>query len=296
MKNILFIILAFPVFAFAQPSKLIVEGSAPDYYINHTTGPKENFYSIGRIYNISPRVFAPYNHLELDKGLAIGQVVRIPLNEINYSEKGVATEDELIVPLYTKVKGKENLLGYLKVKKELSSLAAHAISPKKIIQSGEEDKPVVKTEPVVKNVEPKVVKTDISQVSDKAPDAPQIYKSEEKKIAKTETEAVPNFKGGFFNDAFATQIIKTNYIPATGGIFKSSSGWKDGKYYCFHNIADAGTIIKITNPANGKSVYAKVLDVIPDISQNQGINIRISNAAADELGVSGDSFGCKLSY
>lgn len=299
MKNILFIILLLPVFAFAQSNKLIVEGSAPDYYINHTTGPKENFYSIGRIYNISPRVFAPYNHLEMDKGLSIGQVVRIPLNEINYSEKGVATEDELIVPLYTKVKGKENFLGYLKVKKELSPLAAHAISPKKIIQSANEAgevKQVAKSEPIVKNVEPTVVKTTIRQNEETAPASPQFNKSEEKKITKTETEAVPDFKGGFFADAFGKQIIKTNYIPATGGVFKSTSGWKDGKYYCFHNIADAGTIIKITNPANGKSVYAKVLDVIPDISENQGINIRISNSAADELGVSGDSFGCKLSY
>ena len=297
MKYFLFIFLFLPVIVFAQPKKIIVEGISPNYYINHITGPKENFYSIGRIYNISPRIFAPYNHLELEKGLSIGQVVKIPLNDINFSENGSATEDELIFPLYNRVQGKEKLLGYLKIKKELSSLASHAIAPKKIIHPENEtvvESTVAKTEPPVKKVEPTVAKTElpVSNASQSSNDIGNKTQIETKK----ETESSPGFKGGFFNTAFAAQIIKTNYIPATGGTFKSSSGWKDEKFYCFHNIADAGTIVKITNPANGKSIYAKVLDVIPDIKQNKDVNVLISNSAADELGVSGDRFGCKLSY
>jgi DNA topoisomerase VI subunit B len=79
-------------------------------------------------------------------------------------------------------------------------------------------------------------------------------------------------------------------------IFKSNSGWEDGKYYCLHNAASPGTIVKITNSSTGKSVYAKVLDVMPDIKQNEGVLIRLSNAAAAELGQEGSRFDCTLSF
>ena len=113
--------------------------------------------------------------------------------------------------------------------------------------------------------------------------------------------AVPkakNFKGGLFKNDFDKQTHNASVTDETGGagIFKSTSGWQDGKYYCLHNTATPGTIIKITSTSTGKSVYAKVLDIIPDISQNNGLLIRLSNAAATELGVSENKFDCSLSY
>ena len=68
------------------------------------------------------------------------------------------------------------------------------------------------------------------------------------------------------------------------------------KYYCFNNNAVAGTVVKITNIATGKSVYAKVLDVIPDIKQNEGLSVILSNAAANELGAGENNFSCILSF
>jgi rare lipoprotein A (peptidoglycan hydrolase) len=80
------------------------------------------------------------------------------------------------------------------------------------------------------------------------------------------------------------------------GIFKSTSGWQDGKYYCLHNSAPIGSIVKITNTTNNKIIYAKVLDVIPDIKQNNGVVVRLSNAAADVLGAGTDNFECVINY
>ena len=82
----------------------------------------------------------------------------------------------------------------------------------------------------------------------------------------------------------------------TAAVFKSTSGWEDGKYYCLHNTAPAGSIVKITNKNTQRSVYAKVLDVIPDLKQNAGILIRLSNAAADELGAGENNFDAILNY
>ncbi len=96
-----------------------------------------------------------------------------------------------------------------------------------------------------------------------------------------------NYNGGIFKNLYNQQNQSGKERSETGlaGIFKSTSGWDDGKYYCLHNTAPAGSIVKITNTANGKAVYAKVLDLIPDLKQNNNLVVRLSNAAATELGI-----------
>jgi hypothetical protein len=103
-------------------------------------------------------------------------------------------------------------------------------------------------------------------------------------------------EGGFFRSAFEKQENSKENRSGSAGVFKSTSGWDDGKYYCLYNDASPGTIVKVTNSSTRKFVYAKVLDAIPDMKQNEGLIIRISNAAAGELEVSGNSFDCTVSY
>jgi len=82
----------------------------------------------------------------------------------------------------------------------------------------------------------------------------------------------------------------------TSGIFKTASGWEDAKYYVLMSGAEAGTIIRITNPVNNKIIYAKLLGDMND-KQSQGLNIRISNAAANALDISEtEKFTVKLNY
>ena len=102
----------------------------------------------------------------------------------------------------------------------------------------------------------------------------------------------------FFQAKYQEQSTNKNLKSETGlaSTFKSTSGWADGKYYCLYNNAVPGTVIKITNSVNEKYVFAKVLDAIPDIKQNSGMVICISNAAAKELGAAESSFNCSLKY
>jgi hypothetical protein len=44
--------------------------------------------------------------------------------------------------------------------------------------------------------------------------------------------------------------------------------------------AEAGTIIRITNPVNNKIIYAKLLGDMND-KQSQGLNIRISKRSCE---------------
>ena len=344
MKKLICILFAFPLFAKAQEGSLMVQGSAGNLYVNHTAVAKENFYSIGRLYNISPKEIAPFNNLALEKGFSIGQNLKIPLKAENFIQSNSVAAGEAAVPVYHKVEAKETLyqlstrfnkvpvaslkawnnlqddvvspgqgliVGYLKVKKELSSLAQNAVAM-----------PAVKAEPVVKEKVPvkkdqmptaivkETVKVPVKEATKPAAVVKEVAKpvvvekvqpvvKKDPIVTKVEEEPVSeeaeakDFKGGIFKSLYGTGGTEA---AGTAGVFKSTSGWEDGKYYCLHNAASQGTIVKITNKANGKFVYAKVLDVMPDLKQNNNLQIRVSNAAADILGAGLSNFECSISY
>jgi hypothetical protein len=354
MKRIVLLLLMLPLFAAAQNKPLIIEGSSPNLYITHTVAPKENYYSVGRLYNISPKEIAPFNKLELEKGLSLNQVIKVPLTS-NFSQDAVVAADEALVPLYHVVKEKEGLyrigtvynklpvetlkkwnnisgesvgngtkliVGYLKVKKDLSAFAGMAKPVTAIVT------PAVKeadTKPVAVKETPK---PEVVKQTEKKPESKPTKEKEQPVVAKNdekpnrtvitkqepnpyvtepvapknkqvaETPKNKNFSGGYFKNIFADQVKGADLSSETGtaAVFKSTSGWEDGKYYCLHNGAPSGTIVKITSPSTGKSVFAKVLDVMPDIKQNSGVVIRLSNAAAAELGQGESKFDCTLSF
>ncbi len=340
-----------PLMAAAQQKPLLIEGIAPHFYLTHTVAAKENYYSIGRLYNISPREIAPFNKLELEKGLSLNQVVKIPLTEVNFSQDAVLAPDEVLVPLYHVVKEKEGLyrigtqynklpvetlkqwnqirgegvangtrliVGYLKVKKELSAFSgmAKTVTPVTPAPSkpdvGNETLPVVKNPekkpaelPAPKKEEPVPVKKEEPVVARKetvAPPPAPVVKKEEPAPAPRREPVRETVKtktpGGYFKSLYSDQERGGETTQETGAAlaFKSTSGWDDGKYYCLHNQAAPGTILKITAAGTGRTVYAKVLDVMPDIRQNNGLLLRLSNAAAAELGVEEGRFDCSVSY
>lgn len=394
MKKVLTLFLVLPLFAKAQEVILNVMGTAGNLYLNHTAAPKESFYSIGRLYNISPKEIAPFNNITLEKGLTIGQIIKIPLKEINFAQTNVVAKDEVAVPVFHKVEPKENLfqlstrytkvplaslkawnklsnesvstgqniiIGYLKVKKELSALATKStknidtdelqvrtaemevdvkpttakveendkteasaaieeakkaleIATKKMEEALKNEKAVkaaadklekelaaekakatkIAADKLEKEMAAEKAKIDIVKETPKPKPVVVIKKEPIKEIEQEEIVSnAKDFKGGVFKAEFNSEGELDN---GNAGIFKSTSGWEDGKYYCLYNKTQQHTIVKIINKATGKFIYAKVLDVMPDLKQNANVIVRVSNAAADALGAGANSFDCKIEY
>ena len=94
---------------------------------------------------------------------------------------------------------------------------------------------------------------------------------------------------------FASQFVSSKQeVVGTAGILKTSSGWIDKKYYVLMNNVPPGTIVKIT--VNNNTIYAKVLEALPDVKEDQGLLLRISNAAASVLNVSESKFQAVVNY
>ena len=128
---------------------------------------------------------------------------------------------------------------------------------------------------------------------------PQIVRNEP--VSQTSNAgSSANTAGGVFKTLYDEQSRAVNNPETVNGaaaIFKSTSGWKDSKYYALMNKVLPGTVVKVINPANNRYVYAKVLGEIPPGKENDGLLIRISNAAASELSLEeGGKYELQLSW
>jgi hypothetical protein len=313
----------------SQSNELIVQGQTGKLFLEHTVQAKENWYSVGRLYNANPKEIAPFNHLTLGKMLSIGQTIQIPLTPVNFSQDGKKTPAETLIPVVYVVQEKEwmyrisvnhnkvpipNLekwnkigkdqvhpglhliVGYLKVKTALSALASAEGKPAVATvstntagskpSSGSSGHPPA-NQAVTTDQPPASTENSVS-----APNPPAVHQKAPASDPATNTPA-PHFNGGSFRAEFSD-----GGRSATGqaGTFKSTSGWQDGKYYALINSVPIGTIVKISDPATGKGVYAKVLGQLPDMKESAGLTIMVSNAAAAELGVGNSKFSVGINY
>jgi len=320
-KNFLLALILFcSSIVFAQ-NQLIVQSNNKGLYLEHKVAPKENFYSIGRLYNVAPKDIEAFNGVDMNKGLAVGQTLKIPLNASNFSQNTDKGR-----PVYYVVQAKEGLyrvslknntvlMADLRKWNKLSSdkiapgeklIVGYLVSVEANNIVAQTKEPEVKQQeikqPVEEKKDPVITKQGTTIVNKEETPGKQ---DPEKKIETPVTTqvshvAVNDGSSGYFKPQFDLQIksqpVKKDET-ASAGIFKTSSGWQDAKYYALMDNVEPGTIIKVVNPTNNKAIYAKVLGEMSGIRQNQGYDVRISNAAASALEVSDtDKFIVRVNY
>lgn len=292
--------LAFCGLGFSQDSRLLVKKGSTGLYLEHAVAAKEGLYSIGRLYNVHPRHLAQYNNWDLSKGLSIGQKLLIPLTDTNFNQQAQRGQ-----PVYYVTGQGEGLFRVSQLSKKLTAdklrqwnglksdnIAAGQYLVVGFLNSEEWSKrpPVVtETQPDPPVTEP--VKTQpveempvlVEKKPEVKPDNSTPKLVEEKPV--TVSQQRPGTEGYFkayFDQQIRQQPLSKNQT-VNAGIFKTLSGWQDGKFYLLMDNVMPGTIVKLSNPENGKVVFAKVLGEMAGIKLNQGLDIRISNAAASVL-------------
>jgi len=89
----------------------------------------------------------------------------------------------------------------------------------------------------------------------------------------------------------------TSEKTVVSGIFKTNKGWKDEEYYILIDGPAIGSIVKLLNPENNQTIYAKVLGKMSGLAYADGFDIRISEAAASKLlANSQQKFTVKIAY
>lgn len=105
-KSFLFIIALVCIARLQAQHKLIVLGTANDFYLQHMVGSKESLSSIGRVYGLTARQLSAYNGINPQSVLPMNTSLKIPLNEDNMVQ---IAEQENSEPVYHMAGKGENL-------------------------------------------------------------------------------------------------------------------------------------------------------------------------------------------
>lgn len=277
--------------------ELIVEGATPNLYLSHKVAAKETWYSIGRAYGLPAKEMAAYNKSDINKPLEVGQLLKVPLTSANFSQNDPSGDVDKLMPVYHIVGQKEwmyrisvnhNKVPIEKLEKWNGVSRDDAKAGTKLIvgylklDSNSESANTVAAKPAaeVKKPEPEIKKQ-----------APVVSTPQKTPVA-AKTNSAPK-TGGYFKDMYEESGKSSSGVA---GIFKSTSGWSDGKYYALMNNVVVGTIVKIVFPQTNKAVYAKVLGELPEMKESAGLALRISDAAAGELGATNTKFSVDVRY
>lgn len=296
---LLIICLCFAFAAFAQ-KKVIIQGNFPNLFIQHKVVSGETLYSISKLYNLMPEQLAKQNGLDASAILAIDKIMKINLDNKNFTQDGQSGELEALVPLHHIVKQGDNLFRISQTygKVRIDFLREWNDLNNDVIQQGQ--KIIIGHLKVDKQKTVEVANRSTTEDDEKNTKGYGVTEQPVTPTTTTTAETTPTAVTNSDDDEglFANQYITKGKSYTKEGdcaTFKTTSGWTDRKYYVLVNDITPGTVVRIT-AANNKSICAKVLGPLPAMKENNNLLLRMSNAAASVLRIGDAKFAVRLTY
>ncbi len=246
-------------------------------FIAHTITNNQTIFTLSRMYHIALADIANVNNTLYKKGFSNGDVVYIPVTKVNYLEAPVAGSSQ---PLHYKVANNETLIILSRrMNVRQSMLQTWNDLPTPNIRNGQElilgwvkYTPQPNTSDVLRN---KTIKDEaLVPAGDAVPAEPL---SEFRELYQSGTAAEQQENG---------LVV----------FYAANSALKPGVYYAFHNTLAKGTIVKVSNPLNNKSVYARIIGTIPNLEQYQKAVLVLSDNAVSELQAQSSQFFCNIFF
>jgi LysM repeat protein len=291
--------LSLPVLACSVPDSVGVENQNGKKVILHKLDPKDNYYSIGRRYNVSPKTIIEFNK---NAKMTIGTIIKVPTDRpFNQPEKTTTktapvyqqpvVQQPVIqpqqqptqpsnstdgVPTQYKVSAGETLYSIAKRFNttveditNLNGLASNTISPGQILlirANAASPEPEPTTQPVQPPATQPIVATRDSTMPDSSHHMNAnrfgLYEKDEKGVAT----------------------------------WMDDDGLDPNKMLVLHRTAPIGTVIKITNIMTNRTTFAKVVGRFTDTEQTKDVIIVMTKNVAQALGALDKRFQVNLSY
>ena len=233
----------------------------------HKMENNQTLYSLAKFYGLNVEELYPYNPKLKSNSVSPGQLIRVPIpNAAVKRFKDKNFKRWKYVPVYYKVLKHDNLF---KIGKTLfhqsvdsvltrNHLNSHTIGDGQLLEVG-------------------------WMSIDGVPDSIR-------RIRKGNPASVRN------------QILSTRYqkqkktLEQRGVAFWQKKGIQNTEPYCLHNHAKIGSIIELSNPMKGATVYAKVIGRIPNNVYGKEVIVIVAPSVAKTLGAIDERFFVKIKY
>ncbi|MBS1729525.1 MAG: LysM peptidoglycan-binding domain-containing protein [Bacteroidetes bacterium] len=296
-KHVLFFIL-FIVFYTFQISTL----QAQETFTTHTVVKGETLSGIAKKFNTTTGELMKINHLNSKSILKIGEKLKIPVPQKTV-ENNTPTDAVAITthPIMHTVKKGETLYSISKKfgssitqLKSWNKLSSDVIvDGKSLIVGFEADDfaPEDNTALQQQTNQQTVADTLTSVTYVPAADTSTI---QNKPVDTLVTGPVTplSMEALFFKNGMGKNM---HVLSGNAKTFESSLSNGSRANYILMNQLPAGTIVKITS-ASGENIFAKVLWKLESIPSNEGLDFRISDTAAQALGIHDPKFALAITY
>jgi len=252
--------------------------------ILHKLEPKDNYYSVGRRYNIKPSVIIQFNS---NASLRVGQIIKVPTEQFFVStapQPATTTEtnngNNADVTEY-KVSAGETLYAIsrrfnIKVEDIISqnNLKSNSLSPGQLLK--------------IKQVAPAAATPVITQSTVTTParrDSVNVTQADS--VSATPDRRLPANRYGLTE---RNERGVATYMDDTG------LGLDPSKKLVLHRTAPVGTVLKITNPMTNRTTFAKVVGSFTENAATKDVIIVLTKSAADAIGALDKRFQVNISY
>ena len=256
--------------------------------IRHTLKNRETLPMLAQRYYTDLVSIEAFNKFDEKKKLAVGDFVYIPLTSDNFYCHKQPLETTDITNLYYKVGEKDNMtmiINYFPAKRGetpmtkdelrmLNDMHGYNLTTDQALFIGWLRMMPRDSEHVARGIG---------------------YPAPAKKVARN-IDTVKHYFGGLDTAYKSETADGANALTEKGtAVFFDKPG-KNTMYYAFHNGTPRNTVVKISNPNNNKTIFAKVIGPVPDTKNFANCIIGISSAAKEDLGISENRAWVELSY
>lgn len=266
-----------------------VENQDGKKVILHKLEPKDNYYSIGRRYNIKPAAIIQFN---TNASLRVGQIIKVPTELPFVSSTPVANTTPTTEVASTdaateyKVSAGETLYA---ISRRFNIKVEDIISQNNLKSNNLTPGQILKIRSVAATVAPPTPPPAVVQQSTGVPAA----KRDSALVAQTDSAANTAERRLPANRYGITERNErgvATYMDDTG------LGLDPNKKLVLHRTAPIGTVLKITNPMTNRTTFAKVVGSFTENAATKDVIVVLTKSAADALGALDKRFQVNISY
>ncbi|MGZ3833033.1 MAG: DPBB and LysM peptidoglycan-binding domain-containing protein [Mucilaginibacter sp.] len=286
------------VFATSAADSVGVENQNGKKVILHKLDPKDNYYSIGRRYNVNPKAIIKFNN---NSKMSIGNIIKVPTDRPFVEQAPVITK----TPPAHQNKQAVQQTTPAQQQSQAANTGNEGTSTQYKVSAGETLFSIAKrfnttVEEIVNlnglksnNITPGQVLLVKSNTPPPQPIAP--VRTSDTIVAKRDSTSVVSVQD-------SSHHMNANKFGIYEKDEKGVATWMDddgldpNKKLVLHRTAPIGTVIKITNVMTNRTTFAKVVGRFTDNEQTKDVIIVMTKNVAQSLGALDKRFQVNLSY